>query len=129
MHAIDTSLLYALFDEADKWHEDAGRLVQEHRPVAVPPGTLQETLDLLAFRHGPKAARAAEAWLAAQDAVLVAGDDAGRSFDRGLALFREEEGLSFADAWCVAHALVLEVPLLTKDRRQEAAWRVRRRAG
>lgn len=124
MRAIDTSLLYALFNEADQWHGEARRAVQEHRPIVVPPGILQETLDLLAYRHGVVAARRALEWMEREDGFILADS---RAHQQAIPLFlddgfdRKKRSLSFADAWCVAHAREAGIPLLTKDRHQETA--------
>lgn len=129
MHAIDTTLLYALFDSSDKWHKDAKKLVQEHRPILVPPGTLQETLDLIAYRHGRTAARKALTWLDTQDGFMVTDAQMALGHRAAFPLFmdaghdREKATLSFADAWCIGHALQAGVDLLTKDTHQAAVFR------
>lgn len=129
MHAIDTSLLYALFDAADKWHKDAKQLVQEHRPILVPPGTLQETVDLLAYRHGRTKARQALAWMDAQNGFVITDEQVSRGQRAAVALFMDAEqdrnkgALSFADAWCIGHAVEAGVGLLTKDAHQAAVFR------
>lgn len=129
MHAIDTSLLYALFNAKDQWHDEAKDLVQRHRPILVPPGILQETVDLVRYRAGAKAAKASLAWLKGtpQFVLGVAGSEsslAATLHDKAPA----PASLSFADAWCAAHAAAAHVPLLTKDSGQAAyAARLRKR--
>jgi predicted nucleic acid-binding protein len=130
MHAIDSSLLYALFNSKDQWHKEAKRAMEEQRPILVPPGILQETLDLLRYRHGAKAAAAALHWLAEADQVVLEPRGSDGSFaivlnehdhakETGEGVF---DGLSLADAWCVAYAVANETPLLTKDADQEKAF-------
>ncbi len=134
MHAIDSSLLYALFNEKDKWHKDAKALIQEHRPILIPPGVLQETLDLLRYRHGSQVANDALQWLWRTGQILV--DDpshAEASFQFALqarvspnpewqAFVAAIENLSFADLWCITHAIEHKATLLTKDKKQFDAF-------
>lgn len=131
MHAIDTSLLYALFNVRDQWHGQAKRSVEDHRPLLVPPGILQETLDLLRYRHGAKAAEAAWHWLANADKVVLEPRSGDASFSAvlegqgraGKAAGGFDPALSLADRWCVAYAVANGTVLLTKDGRQEKAFR------
>lgn len=132
MNVVDTSLLYALFDAKDKWHKDAKRALEEHRPVLVPPGILQETLDLLRYRHGAKVAVAALQWLAKADQVVLEPRHGDASFAIVLNEYNtttkavdggfDAQALSIADAWCIAYAIANETPLLTKDTNQEKAF-------
>ncbi|MFO1532086.1 MAG: PIN domain-containing protein [Thermoplasmatota archaeon] len=123
MHAIDTSLLYALFNANDQWHEEAKTAVQEQRPVLVPPGILQETMDLLRLRHGAKAAAAALAWLQATGQLDLSGAYGDESLRAAVSAYEPTiaRRLSFADAWCVAHALHHGATLLTRDADQVKA--------
>jgi predicted nucleic acid-binding protein len=132
MHAIDTSLLYALFNARDRWHAEAKDLVQQHRPILVPPGILQETLDLLRLRHGGKAAAAALAWLQGNAQLVLDADGAGRSHAMAVRAFSDPSSrpgeMSFADVWCATHAADRTVPLLSKDKDQlrfHEAWQRR----
>lgn len=124
MKAIDTSLLYALFTTSDQWHADARRVMENDRPLLVPPGVLQETLDLIRLRAGTAAAASALAWLAAQPQVVLEPGLASESHQAALdrALATPGSKLSFADVWAVAHAKEHGVPLLSKDKAQLAAF-------
>lgn len=124
MAAIDTSLLYALFNEVDIWHADAKRAIQEHAPVVVPPGVVQETLDLIRLRQGPGTAKAAFAWLSTHPRIHLATSSADQSHAAALAFFTDSstatwKACSFADVWCVAHAKALGLPLLSHDDAQK----------
>ena len=133
MNVVDTSLLYALFDTKDKWHKEAKRALEEHRPVLIPPGILQETLDLLRYRHGAKVAVAALKWLAKSDQVVLELRHGDASFAIVLNEYNNPKeavdgvfdaaALSVADAWCIAYAIANGTPLLTKDANQEKAFR------
>jgi predicted nucleic acid-binding protein len=130
MHTIDSSLLYALFNAKDQWHKEAKRAMQETRPILIPPGILQETLDLLRYRHGFEAAVAALKWLGGADQVVLEGRHGDASFARVLNGYAKEavegafdaKALSVADAWCIAYAIANEAPLVTKDANQEKAF-------
>jgi predicted nucleic acid-binding protein len=125
MAAIDTSLLYALFNEADIWHADAKRAIQQNSPVVVPPGVLQETLDLVRLRQGQSAAKAAFAWLSTHPQIRLAASSSDQSHAAALAFLAGSptaatwKAYSFADVWCVAHARTLGVPLLSRDDAQK----------
>lgn len=131
MHTIDSSLLYALFNAKDQWHQDAKQALGEHRPLLVPPGILQETLDLLRYRHGAKVAVAALQWLAQADQVILEPRKGDASLGTVLSQYTtakavdagfDAAALSIADAWCIAHAIANEATLLTKDTKQEKAF-------
>ena len=125
MAAIDTSLLYALFNAADIWHADAKKALQEHAPVVVPPGVVQETLDLVRLRQGQAAAKAAFTWLSTHPQVRLTPSSSDVSHAAALAFFSGSptaatwKAYSFADVWCVAHAQALGLPLLTRDDAQK----------
>lgn len=133
MHTIDSSLLYALFNAKDQWHKEAKRALEEHRPVLIPPCILQETLDLLRYRHGAKVAVAALQWLAKADQVVLEPRHGDSSFAIVLTEYNTKkeavdgvfdgEALSIADAWCISYAIANDTPLLTKDTKQEKAFR------
>lgn len=124
MDAVDTSVLYALFNEADDWHDKAKRTLRERRPILVPPGVLQETLELLHLRHGAAHARSALQWLAQQPMVLLDPAGAAQSHQAAAEAFLsgtrtpEAHRIGFADVWCVAHALERGAGLVTNDARQ-----------
>jgi predicted nucleic acid-binding protein len=132
MHAIDTSLLYALFNANDKWHAEAKRLIQEHRPVLIPPGILQETLDLLRLRHGAKAAHSALVWLTSAGGIVIEPARSEKSFEEAVEVCvasakpkaaTQAGKLSFADVWCVAHAAQHQAEILTKDEQQRRVFK------
>ncbi|MHB8634267.1 MAG: PIN domain-containing protein [Thermoplasmatota archaeon] len=133
MNTIDSTLLYALFNVKDQWHREAKRVMEENRPILVPPGILQETLDLLRYRHGAKTSVAALQWLARADKVILEarrGDGAFTSVLNEYANTGEAANgvfdataLSVADAWCISYAIANDAPLLTKDADQEKVFR------
>lgn len=122
MDVVDSSLLFALFNAADEWHEDAKRAIGGPDPVLVPPGILQETLDLVRLRQGPRAANQALAWLQAQQPILLSTSRSDASFSAATKAAPRHPKLSFADVWCVAHAHEHELGLLTKDKDQKRAF-------
>ena len=55
----DTSVLYALFSEGDRFHSRAKDDVGDPDPLVIPTEVLVETIDLLAYRFGSEAGRKA----------------------------------------------------------------------
>lgn len=111
----DTSWLYALVDDADRHHATARHEAEVPEPVEVPEAILAETLDLIRYRHGKRAA------LAALDGFerlphFVLGD--GDAHDGTVEVWRQHAGLTFADAAAVATARRRRYRLRSFDRRQ-----------
>src|SRR3989304_97904 len=52
----DTSFLYALFSAGDVFHEEARKLVGRGTPILVPPEIFAETIALIHYRQGFRAA-------------------------------------------------------------------------
>ena len=132
MKAIDTSVLYALFNATDEHHAAARQAVLSHYPIYVPGCVLQETLDLLRFRHGRQVASNALAWLKSTPQFALGGSALEQSYTRAQNLFLDlSDTLSphlatargratFADVWCITQAAALAIPLLTSDIHQAA---------
>lgn len=118
----DTSWLYALVDDADPHHVNARNQAKAPEPVEIPPAILAETLDLIRYRHGKKAAAAALAGFEALPhfAIEEEGDHKATA-----AVWRAHEALTYADASAVAAAHRLRFGLRSFDRRQLRALRPR----
>lgn len=71
MRVADTSFLYALFSEADEFHERAARAMQQSEPITIPSEILSETVALIHYRQGFDSARAAGEWLWSQPHVEI----------------------------------------------------------
>lgn len=120
----DTSALYALFSENDQFHERAARDVGDPDPIVVPTEILVETVDLLAYRFGFKAARQALRYLLGLPHVSLSEKV---EFGAVLDVYEGAKGaLSLADAFVVQTCLVLGAGALAYDRR--IAMETRRRA-
>jgi predicted nucleic acid-binding protein len=114
----DTSWLYALVDAADPHHAKAREEARQPEPVEVPEVILAETLDLIRYRHGRKAALAAlEGFERLPHFVL--GEHA--SHVDAATLWRSFTRLSYADAVAVGHAKARGFELRTFDRTQVKA--------
>ena len=68
----DTSALYALFSDVDRFHRRAVSNVGDPDPLLIPTEILVETIDLLAYRFGSAAGRSALASLLRLPHVSVA---------------------------------------------------------
>ena len=114
----DTSWLYALVDNADPHHEDARSQAKIPAPVEIPQAIMAETLDLIRYRHGKKAAIAALVGYEALPhfAIQDEGDHAATAV-----VWRQHEGLTYADATAVAAAKRRGFGLRSFDRRQVRA--------
>ena len=120
----DTSALYALFSEDDRFHERAVRDAGDPDPIAVPTEILVETIDLLAYRFGFKAARQALEFLLGLPHVSLSERV---EFGPVLDIYDGAKGaLSLADAFVVQTCLALGAAALAYDRR--ITMETRRRA-
>lgn len=115
----DTSALYAFLDLEDDHHGKALEDIQDPEPIAVPSEILVETVDLVGYRQGKAAARAALedimglAHTYVADPVHVA---AVRS------VFEDAAGkLSLADAFVVQTCRALGAEPLAYDKAIHAA--------
>ena len=115
----DTSWLYALMDTADTHHDEARAQAEEPAPVEIPEPILAETLDLIAHRHGKALA---ELTLKGFERLphFVLGEPSPHA--ESVSVWRDNRGLSFADATAVAHARTRNYGLRTFDRRQQRAF-------
>lgn len=114
----DTSWLYAVFDEDDAHHDRAAGLVRTPEITLVPAAIMNETLDLVRYRVGKKAALAAEESLESfphfDTWFKVDGREAAR-------VWKANRHLSLHDAHAVALARSTGFRLETFDERQAAA--------
>ncbi|MCJ2556759.1 MAG: type II toxin-antitoxin system VapC family toxin [Candidatus Thermoplasmatota archaeon] len=122
MRVADTSALYALFSEDDRFHKRALKDVSGPDPIVVPSEILVETIDLLAYRFGRSAGRKALDSLLQLPHVRVAEkvelSAVGEIHSRGK--------LSLADAFVVQTCVALGADVLAYDRRIVAELRKRR---
>lgn len=119
----DTSWLYALIDDVDPHHREARGQAEQPDPVVVPQVILAETMDLIRYRHGKKAAeRVLDAFEGLPHFVL--GGDIEHS--EASAIWRRHAPLSYSDAVAVAAARRGKMELRTFDRRQRKALQMER---
>jgi predicted nucleic acid-binding protein len=118
MRVIDSSFLVAAVDNDDPRQAAARSKLAEADPLLIPLAVLGEFLDLLAYRAGRDAARAADHHLQALPHLTVrhAGDP-----DASLRLWRSHPELSLADYIGIQACLETGADLLTFDRKQLAA--------
>lgn len=114
----DTSWLYALFDADDTHHAMASAWIHEPIVTLVPASIMDETLDLVAYRGGPAAAREAHG-----DLLGFPHFDLWYPVDEqaATAIWLQNPTLSLHDAHAVACARSTGFPLATFDERQKAA--------
>ena len=120
----DTSALYALFSENDRFHERAVRDAENPDPIAIPTEILVETVDLLAYRFGFRAATLALHYLLQLPHVGLADKV---EFGAVLGIYDGAKGaMSLADAFVVQTCMALGAGALAYDRRIVAETRRRR---
>lgn len=118
MRVADTSLLYAFFNRKDHHHDGAVEALRDPEPIDVPHGVLQETLDLLAYRHGKTAAVDAHDYLLGLPHVAVVEVEHGPAL---VDLWRGHKRLSYVDAQGVHAARESGADLLSHDKDQHKA--------
>ncbi len=125
MKAVDTSVLYALFNTGDQRHQEAIALVHAHAPLVVPPSVLQELLDLVRHRHGRHKAQGIAAWLNGAPQFLLDACNLDEAHANAVAEFLTDRPrhsgrvhLSFADIACITYARCNRLSLLTRDPNQ-----------
>jgi len=109
----DTSVLYALFSEADRFHRRAREDIADPEPVVVPTEVLVETIDLLAYRFGFPAGRKALDFLVGLPHIGIADKvdvAAVRAVHRGA-----RGRLSLADSFVVQTCLALGAEAFAYD--------------
>ncbi len=129
MIVVDASALVALVMQGDVHHADAKKGLAAG-PFYVAPGSLVEAAQAIRrllrlagedpATGARKAIRAIVGQSGFRDAPPVAAETAVRLFER-------YPGLSLDDAWPCAVALELDMPLLTFDKAQAAAFKRERR--
>ncbi|MFQ6107764.1 MAG: PIN domain-containing protein [Thermoplasmata archaeon] len=122
MRVADTSALYALFSEDDRFHEKALKDVGAPEPIAVPSEILVETTDLIAYRFGAGAGREALEALVQLPHVSVAE----RVELSAVKEIYDRAKISLADAFVVQTCLALGAEVLAYDGRIVAELRKRR---
>lgn len=123
MRVADTSALYALFSEDDRFHERAVKDASAPEPIVVPSEILVETIDLLAYRFGPSAGRKALDSLLELPHVRVA-EKVEPSAVREV--YDRARRMSLADAYVVQTCIALGAEVLAYDRRIVDELRKRR---
>jgi predicted nucleic acid-binding protein len=123
MRVADTSALYALFSEDDRFHERALNDMSAPDPVAIPSEILVETIDLLACRFGPGAGRKALDSLLKLPHVRVTEKVELSAVKE---VYDRAKGMSLADAFVVQTCVALGAEVLAYDRRLVAELQKRR---
>ena len=124
MRVADTSVLYALFSEEDRFHNRAVNDVSSSDPITVPSEVLVETIDLLAYRFGVGAGKKALDFLLKLPHVSIAEKV---EFGAVKGIYDGAKGkLSLADAFVVQTCAALGAGVLAYDRRIVAELRKRR---
>jgi predicted nucleic acid-binding protein len=123
MRVADTSALYALFSEDDRFHERALKDVSSPEPIAVPSEILVETMDLIAYRFGGDAGRRALDALVQLPHLSVAEKVELSAVKE---IYDRAKGMSLADAYVVQTCVALGAEVLAYDKRIGAELRKRR---
>ena len=111
----DTSALYALFSEADRFHGRAVEDVGDPDPIVVPTEVLVETIDLLTYRFGFGAGRSALDFLVGLPHVGIAEKVEVAAVQ---AIYRAARARpSLADSFVVQTCLALGAEALAYDER------------
>lgn len=125
----DTSWLYALLAENDRFHGRAVREAEAQDAIFVPPATLVETLNVVQLRARVSSAAesphatAAKALAALENQPTVILGEPPHDHETAARIWRATPALSYADAAIVAAARAKSLELLTFDRAQAAAHR------
>ncbi len=123
MRVADTSVLYALFSEEDRFHDRAVNDVSSSDPITVPSEILVETIDLLAYRFGAGAGKKALDFLLKLPHVSIAEKV---EFGAVKGIYDGAKGkLSLADAFVVQTCVALGAGVLAYDSRIVAEVRKR----
>ncbi len=123
MRVADTSALYALFSEEDRFHQRALKDMSAPGPVAVPSEILVETIDLLAYRFGPSAGKKALDSLLQLPHVRVAEKVELSAVKE---IYDRAKGMSLADAFVIQTCVALGAEVLAYDERIVAELQKRR---
>ncbi|MFQ6129062.1 MAG: PIN domain-containing protein [Thermoplasmata archaeon] len=123
MRVADTSALYALFSEEDRFHQRALKDASAPDPIAVPSEILVETIDLLAYKFGNIAGKKALDSLLQLPHVSVAEKVELRAVKE---IYDRAKGMSLADAFVVQTCVALGAEVLAYDKRIVAELRKRR---
>lgn len=124
-NVVDTSWLYALFDEDDAHHDRALKRSKKAGIYEVPSEILGETLALRYTRATQDKANAASTLL---DQIINAGFHILGLEDPtpALAMYRHKPSLSYPD--CVAVIQAHGAELLSFDSQQLKTWRMQRKS-
>lgn len=123
MRVADTSALYALFSEEDRFHQRALKDMSAPGPVAIPSEILVETIDLLAYRFGPSAGKKALDSLLQLPHVRVAEKVELSAVKE---IYDRAKGMSLADAFVIQTCVALGADVLAYDGRIVAELQKRR---
>jgi len=104
VRVADTSFLYAVLSTSDQFHEAATVEANKPEPILIPSEIFSETLALVHYRRGFKAARVACQWLRTQVGVRIAPPSPPILDDAWAIFVRRRGRLSYPDAvvlaWC-----------------------------
>lgn len=124
---MDTSVLYALLDEADPNHHAARDMVDAHMGVELPPAVVAELELLTRKRAGLVVSRQLmTTFLSDNPHVGVMDADL---HPEAMDVWQRNGRLSYTDCHAIAGALLLDNTLITLDKRQAAVWRQERKRG
>jgi predicted nucleic acid-binding protein len=117
----DTSFLYALFSENDRFHGEATREVEQRGLILIPPEIFAETIALIHYRQGFAAAGKSGRWLGEQRGVGIrAADDS--YIGAAWKVFLAGRGqLSYPDSIVVAWCRKLRASPLAHDNQLKGA--------
>lgn len=124
MRVADTSALYALFSEEDRFHEQAAKDVSVSDSIAVPTEILVETIDLLTYRFGTSAGKDALDFLLGLPHVSIS-----EKVELGAVkeIYDRAKGtLSLTDAFVIQTCVTLGAEVLAYDKRIVEELRKRR---
>lgn len=130
MPVVDANVLVALHVADHEHHTKARRDASEGHLVATNGAVLEMSQALRRYwkekgQDANRLARESVAELANLPGFRTAPDVPLATISL---LYAAEPGLSFADAWCLAAAVQMQEPLLTYDKKLQAAYKRRMRS-
>ncbi len=111
----DTSFLYALFSENDRFHREATRDIEQKGLILIPHEIFAETIALIHYRQGFAASEKSGRWLRGQRGIEVRPTD-DSYIDVAWKIFLAGRGrLSYPDSVVVSWCRKLKVTPLAYD--------------
>ena len=112
---VDTSVLYAAFDQADPRQKEAEGQLARAEPILIPTPVLSEFVGLLQYRHGHHTAtQVLEDLMRLGNVQFIAC----RHPDQAIAIWKDAPDISLTDAVGIHMARETSSHLLTFDQRQ-----------